>query len=439
MKEDQALRYEIELAKELDATSDTAELLNQEKANTLLLDPEFFEKAIRELDKTVVGEYPSRKVLLLCMNGKNVQNAKLTSFNLLVNDESGAGKDHVTSKVGELYEKEKVIIKRTRISERVLNYLHNPKFEPDWTWDGKILYLEDISNNILNSEVVKVFLSSGSHVSILVEQRPVEIEIKGKPVVITTTAAATPNPEQIRRFTILNLDTTVDQTKGIAKRDCQLAKSGVVEEIDPSVKLAISKLERKKVRIPYADLIGNWIESMPKEQVRVVLRTQLSRFLDWIKSSAVFYQLQRKEDDEGYLLANKEDYNLARECFLKVMSNPFLIPLTKDQQNVVASFDILGDSWHKIDDIVRANSKISESWLRKILNKLVEYGLLEREYSFDNDGYPSDDDYAPKKGYKSDRHILTFHKPQYSVLDIPDFDRLQKLDNSNNKINGIGG
>src|SRR3989338_2079953 len=82
-----------------------------------LENPDLFEEiTVTELDKKIVGEIEARKVIFLCAaGGRLVENAQIASFNLLVNDEAGTGKDYVTSKTLEILPKE-VYIHKTRIS-----------------------------------------------------------------------------------------------------------------------------------------------------------------------------------------------------------------------------------------------------------------------------------------------------------------------------------
>ncbi|GAG25669.1 unnamed protein product, partial [marine sediment metagenome] len=126
----------------------------------ILKDPKLFDKIDREFDKMIVGEKKARRTIFLFSCGRLVLNAESTSTNLLVNDESGMGKDHVTKNVLKIYPNWNgnpgIVHHRVRISPTAFCYWHNCKFEEDWTWDGKIFYGEDISNNVLNSDMFKL-------------------------------------------------------------------------------------------------------------------------------------------------------------------------------------------------------------------------------------------------------------------------------------------
>lgn len=364
-----------------------------------LFNPELFNVITeKEIPKKVVGEIETIKTIFLCSCGRLVLNGKKTSFNLMVNDESGAGKDWVTEKTLEIWkgcavkysqmkrkkkdedeieyiEKESpVAIKRTRISETVFTYWHNPKFEPDWTWDGKVFYCEDISNSVLNCDVFKVMASSGSFATIVIDQIPIDIEIKGKPVIIITTASGNPNPENIRRFSIVNLDTDIDQTKAIMEKQATYAMIGRNLDYDEDITTSLGKLEFVKVKIPFAEKL---IKLFPYRSL--IMRTFFERFLDYIKASAALFQFQRTSDKEGFLVAEPQDYEIAKDAILKLISNRIMIPITRNQRKLVEVMKKLGEGFHKIKDIEGKVSFFNKNNLYENLDVLAEKGILKKD------------------------------------------------------------
>jgi hypothetical protein len=327
----------------------------------------------RELDKVMVGEVEARKTIFLCALGSLVTNANTASYNLLVNDLAGAGKDYITAKTLELMPTFR-FLKRTRISPTVFTYWHNSKFEPDWTWDGKVLYLEDVSNSVLNSPVFKVMCSSGSMATIVKDQRAIDIIIKGKPVIIVTSASANPTPELVRRFSIVNLDSGIKQTEAIVKRHLEYAVLGKSPSLDNMFQDALNNLHPVKVKIPYAEKIGQYI---PNDNI--IMRTHILRFLDYIKASCALYQYQREVDKDGYHIATEQDYQIARIALLKTTSNQYMIPLTKDQRRILDVFKELGSNYYTVGDLEPKVTWMSDKWLKEQLDRLVEYGLLIKE------------------------------------------------------------
>jgi len=339
----------------------------------ILKDPNIFYLITeQEFDKKIVGETESRKVIFLCACGRLVENSQVASYNLLVNSESGAGKDYVTSRVLEILPKEHYI-KKTRISPTAFTYWHNSAFEPDWTWDGKVFYCEDISEGVLNSDVFKVMCSNGSSATIVIKQRAYEIDISGKPVVITTTASANPNPEAIRRNVLLQLDESVNQTKEIMKRHAEFKKKGIVPEYDSKIIEAQKFLKRVKIKIPYADLLCSYF---PEENI--IMRTNFPRFLDFISASTALHQFQRQKDMKEFILAEGQDYDIARDCFLKLFSNKYMIPLTRNQKQILNYFDETPSLKGSVSQLYNTHeiNFISDRALETNLKILVRYGIL---------------------------------------------------------------
>lgn len=329
---------------------------------------EYLKKIIKEIQLKVVGETDAIRTIFLCSCGRLVENNHLASFNLLVNSKSGSGKDFVTSATTELWDKQ-VCIKRTRISPTAFTYWHDANLEPDWTWDGKILVLEDISENVLNSDVFKVMQSSGSIATIVVNNKAKDLEINGKPVLIITTAKSSPDIELIRRNSICQLDESKKQTRDILKEQALKAADGIVNNPDPKIKKSLTFLKRVKVKIPYAEL---FVDYFPAD---LVMRTAFNRFIDLIKSSAALFQFQRETDNEGFLLANGLDYNIAVKVMNHLNKEGHSITLTRDQQDILGVFE----EANKLYAVDYINSKIplTDKWLRIQLDRLAEMGFLE--------------------------------------------------------------
>lgn len=322
----------------------------------------------KELDKKIVREYGTRKSIFLCAaGGRLVENCQIASYNLLINDEAGTGKDYITGKTLEILPKD-IYIKKTRISPTVFTYWHNSNYEPEWTWDGKVFYTEDISEGVLNSEVFKVMCSSGSEATVVIRQRAIDIDIIGKPVMITTTATATPSPELTRRFEIVNLNESLNQTKEIMKRHCEYAIKGITPEYDPKITEALSLLKRVKIKIPYALKLHSLFPANS-----LMMRTKFPRFLDFIKASAAFHQFQRKVDEEGYLLAEGQDYDIATEVMKKLTSNKYLISLTRNQRRIV----------EYLEKVVEIDSEYSESAskIREQMNNFMSLPAMQTNLS----------------------------------------------------------
>lgn len=354
-----------------------AESIAREKMLIAILKrPTLFQDYVDEIQrKKVAGEDGAVKSTLLCVMGRLVVNASHSSYNILFSDDAGKGKSFVARAVCDILPKECFVYK-TRISPTALTYLHNAENDPTWTWDGKVFNLEDISEQILHSDVFKVLCSEGSSATITQKLNgritAIDVEIKGKPVLITSTASANPNAELTRRFVMLQLINDKEQTKRIMNRQAKNKMTGELCSYDPFMIDAQKCLERVSVIVPFAECIA---EKFPHDNI--IMRTNFIRFLDFISASAAFHQYQRMKDAQGRIIAEQSDYDIAREVFLYLFSNRELIPLTSNQRKIMDVF--------KNNPTVRGNVSylhggyikfISDRALQTNLEKLVEYGFL---------------------------------------------------------------
>jgi hypothetical protein len=336
---------------------------------TLLKNPKFLEIIINEISKKkVVGETETVRSIIIVSYVRKVKNAKRTSSNLLLNDESGIGKDYTTKATLDIMPKDEVIF-RTKITQELLTYWHNATKEPLWTWDGKIFYIEDIPSDIINSDVFKVFSSGGSTATVLVKQKPVDIEVNGKPAMIVTSFGANLNHENLRRYPICFLDDSEEQTLKIMERQSEEDETGNIEEYDPVIVEALKFIKIVKVVIPFAKLLPKYF---PKSRL---MRTHYKRFLDYIKSSACLHQYQREKDGKGNIIAEWLDYDIARMVLLKTTSNPCMIPLTKNLIDLLKYFENNPNNFYAVRDL-ESIFAFSEKTIQGHVRTLFKYGFL---------------------------------------------------------------
>jgi hypothetical protein len=341
-----------------------------------LKDPMLLRRLVLDgLDEQIVGEDNARKVIFLCAMGSLVENCSKTSYNLMVNSESGAGKDHITKNVLKIFGQR--VLKRTRISPAALTYWHNSKYEPNWTWDGRVLYLEDCSNEILNCDVFKVFTSGETTSTIVKDQMAIDIEIKGKPVVIITSASANPEPELVRRFIVVNLDESKEQTKDVMKKWSDHAVRGSIPKVDNAYIPALKLIKERKVKVKWADCL---LKHFPSDHI--IMRTHFGRFLDFVKASTVLHQYARESDIEGFIYANEQDYSIAKDVFLATASNDQMIPLTKKQREILdimkscQSKKLNDEEWTHQE--LSSKLPLSSSDVYRQVNNLVKMGFIEK-------------------------------------------------------------
>ncbi len=341
------------------------------KYEEILKDKNLFNNLNKEFEKKIVGEEISRKTIFLslCSVWLKGKENKLHTF---ISSISSSGKSYLCKKIILMFPVDNVIY-RSKISAEVFTYWHEG--EDDWTWDGKILYLEDISQNLLDSPTFKVMLSEGSYATVTRNQKSVDILIRGKPLILLTTASTNPNDEIINRFQILSLDESESQTENIIKK---MVSQEIEEEYDEELRNSLKFLKEEEIFIPYASNICNYfLENKAMKNIK--MRRDFPRLLDLIKCSTTLYQKQREKDDKGRLIATQQDYEISQECINYIEYNTFL-GLT---HSLKKAFDYCKDYYGKngkfnAKQIQTKHSFVSDAMWYKYLEELSKRDLLEK-------------------------------------------------------------
>jgi hypothetical protein len=405
-----------------------------QEAKSMLKNPDLLNILIKETNKFVAGEQESILTVGLNACGRLVKNASRTSYNIIPNDQSGSGKDYVTRNTLNVFVPERYVEFQSRISETAFTYWHTKEAEPEWTWDGKVLYLSDISDKVLNGEVMKVFLSDETKSVIVKDQKAVEFEIEGKPCLFITTARSTPNQELLRRCYLMPLDSSTEQTKRIKQFVANKAITGRRAKYDPVIREAMTGLDRVNVIITYGELLAEKFPDL------LISRTAFGTFCDLIKASAALYQFQREKDKNGNVIASLDDYDIAKRAFNKLTSTG-LIPITQNQKEILT---VINDKLDKNDS--SRIGKIHEFWavaeieplvsvshqgLYKILDALVESKrLIKAQKEIEQ----SQTDTSGSGTRTIKRYVMGYKIVDHESINLPSREELQEYINSKKEV-----
>lgn len=374
------------------ANSDTLayiELMNDPLE--LLKDRDLLHKFTQEIRKKVVGEWKTVKSLFVSCCSIFVKNINLLPHSFVTGESSG-GKSWVTMKVYEMFP-EKIKFHRTKLTPEVFTYWQRQN--PSHTWEGKILYIEDPKNSFINSDTFKVMMTEGTKATVVIKQVAIDIEIKGTPLILLTTAHTRPNKEITNRFNIVPIDESSEQTHLVLDFE---ADEDEQEEYEFKFKKALEMLQQVKVKIPFAK---DLVTCFPIKNIRV--RRDFKRFLALIKSSAALHQHQRELTPEGYVIASEDDYEVARDILSHIQSNELMvalnhklkkaydicIQLTDDKERLRGQIDVddisseeknerLGSAWgFKVREAYAKNPSLaSEKHWYTLIDDLAQNGLL---------------------------------------------------------------
>jgi hypothetical protein len=327
----------------------------------------------------VIGEEESIIALTLKTMLRLVKNAHPTSSNVLVSDRTGGGKDFITENVLEvLCKKDLTYLHRTNLSPKVLNYWQ-PKDATGnkVSWDGKVLYLEDPDEELIKSQAFKVMASGGSAITVLKDQNVIERHIEGKPVIIITSMKSQIDVEGQRRWDAVRIDTSNPVSQSVVNAVLETATgSQALGKPDSSFCQLLQDMLSYEVVIPWAT------ELMPfMDNPDTITRTQVNKIIDYIKACAILHQYQRTVDASGRLIAEKEDYELAR-CVYVSLRDKDGNALNKQEEEILDYLREKGEP-RKITDIITDLEHVSKTWIYNNKEDMIEKGILRSITKFD--------------------------------------------------------
>ncbi len=299
-----------------------------EKCGKHLKDPLLMYNIIKEVQKEgVIGEEDTIVALTLKIMLRLVKGADATSSNIVVSDKSGGGKDFLVKSICKVLLPEKDYYHRTGLTEKVFTYWNANK--KDFTWNGKVIHLEDPVEDLIKSQGFKTMASGNSKNTVVKDQKAVDLKVNGKPVIIVTSFNTDIDIEGIRRWDTVRMDTTQLLTENVMKNRL-LEKAGKIKngrnhELREGLHSLITSRE---VRIPFVEEIINILP------VNLSMRTISGKFMDYIKASAVLFQFQRKKNEDGSINATWDDYDFARFLFAKT-SGHHGIPLNTSEEEFI--------------------------------------------------------------------------------------------------------
>lgn len=380
-----------------------------------LQQPNLLDLLVERVQENAVGEKPVIETIIIISTLSKVRNKSATSANLCLNSESGAGKDYILSATLKLIP-DKYLFVRRRVSPKALDYALAANQGRDWNFF--IVYLEDVSNAVLNSETVKTLMSADSTkeniVSIIHEGTIKNLRLKGKPTFFMTSAKAQGSDEIMRRLPFCRLDESPEQTFQINLKQARDAIRGKIKETTEASESFYEGLEPVNVIVPFAEelahkLAEHWIKRSKRYQV--IQRSLFPRFLDYVKASACLHQHQREKNHDGFVIAAApEDYNNARTALLQTTSNSLMLPLSHEENELLkvlmTNFSVGGTT----KEIAIKFSLWSERWLGATLDKLTQRGFIEKSKTYTEGSDKAAALYTPIPD------ILNFSMPEWNEL-----------------------
>jgi hypothetical protein len=211
--------------------------------------------------------------------------------------------------------------------------------------------------------------------------RTVTTHLRGWPVVVICAAKTGYVSEYSTRWLTATPEISVTKTKDALRKLAEITANPKFFERVEEVQIwraffaLIAKRAVIKVRVPYAPILAEHFSIRGPETMRV-----FKLFLRLIKANAALHVAQRRVDEDGYLLADYEDFTQVLEDF-KLIAAPTFLGVSGDALNLYSNLQ--GRSDLRFEDIEAAardvfGSDVPESNLRDLyIKRLVEAGLLK--------------------------------------------------------------
>jgi hypothetical protein len=243
----------------------------------------------------------------------------------IIRGSSSSGKSFLIERVASLFPPE-AVIHATQMTPQALFHMPPGSLVHKWVVAGERSRVED-DDRAEATRALREMLSSGKLSKLMPEKgeggkiETSTIEQEGPIAFIESTTLATVFEEDANRCLLLVTDERDEQTRRIISQIAMRHSSPQVDRAEDvrAVHHALQRiLPSLEVRVPYADRIG---ERFGCERVEV--RRAFPQLLALIQASALLHFRQRETASDGALLANDEDYQIAR----RLISRPFALSL----------------------------------------------------------------------------------------------------------------
>jgi DNA primase len=237
-------------------------------------------------------------------------------------------------------------------------------------------------NNAVDSEMVYItrsLISEGRVRYLTVEKddngnpHSVEHIIEGPTSFITTTIMESLETQLEDRLFTIHPDESFEQTKKIIEKIGQ-TKAGNLPSFDKKIvdawKLFHKSLKPVDVIVPYAEKISRFITQ--REDIPIATRRAFNRVLVVIQAIACFYQMQRKKDGLGRVVAEIADYWMA----LQIVHEAFRENMGDQSKNTEERLKVIKEAVMVKPKDLAKKLGVSGSAVSGWSNKKVQEGVL---------------------------------------------------------------
>lgn len=370
-----------------DADSDkTLTLAQQAKCKAFLQQPDLIQKLNQLIGQSgITGEDNNRLFLFVIATSHKMPD----TLHALIQGSSGSGKTHLLSKIAELMPTEKVV-KFTRVTE---NSFYN---YDEYFFRGKLICLEDIDG--LKEEALFAWreLISNNQLSSSTSQkdengniRSAQRIVRGPMASICATTHGQIYEDNMSRLFIIAVDESQEQTARIMNYQKQKAAGLIDAEKEREASALLQNLVRMlkpcKVINPYANQLH-----LPPQAHKIRRLNEL--YLAFVKQITIINQYQRKRDQQGRLITQKEDLKTAvtilfESIFLKVDELDGSLRQFFEALKTYLEEKPNAQQYEFTQREVRQALHISKTQLHRYLYELISLEYLQQTGGYANKGF----------------------------------------------------
>ena len=353
------------------------DLPTQAKCKDFLSNPDLINRINELIGKSgITGEFNNRLFLFIIASSYKMPD----TLHALIQGSSGSGKTHLLGKVADLMPQERVE-RFTRITDNSLyNYgeyelMHHLLCLEDVDGlkeEALFAWRELISNNMLRSSTSQKDDNGNS--------RGAKRIVRGPMASMCATTHGHIYEDNMSRLFIIAVDESPEQTARIIDYQSKLAAGLIKKEDETEAKEflqdCVRMLKPYKVINSYADKI-----KLPQQAHKIRRLHEL--FLCFVKQITLINQYQRKRDQQGRLITEKEDLQTAVEImfdsiFLKVDElDGSLRQFYEDLKQYIKT-QPNPDNYEFIQREIRFALFKSKSQLQRYINSLLELEYIQQ-------------------------------------------------------------
>ena len=279
-----------------------------EEVQGLFQDNKLIELFRRNVQKFHVGDEAVTELLMLSVASLSVINTK--GLQPKLSGESGMGKTHSTKTV--LHLMHPTIYRAASFSSKALFY--DDKLLPKM-----VIFSDDVNLAPEVEETVRAAMtnwdSPTEHITLDAKRNPITLSLPPRVAFWLTSISTKSTVQLLNRQVEMNVDESPGQDKRVEQHQRRFAELGLPDFYDDNevelIRRAFLHLNRVDfgIKIPFIDNI---------RFTDVRNRRNLPIFLDFVKAYCVLNYMARQTDEDGALIATKQDFDNALELFKTV-------------------------------------------------------------------------------------------------------------------------